>query len=94
MNIKINNNYSLKSDKYNIILVKKVLDDNGDVVVNKDGKESETHVGYDSDVSKALDALVDYEIKTATIESFEELKRKYTELKDIVSEINEKLSDN
>ncbi|EAC3591520.1 TPA: hypothetical protein ACX1L3_000975 [Listeria monocytogenes] len=84
MKIKINNDYVIRSSQYQYILSKP----NGK---DKEGKELFKDIGYYPTIEQTLAAFADYHIKTADINSFEELTEELHKVRKVLADINKKL---
>ncbi|EAF4916968.1 hypothetical protein C1T33_14430 [Listeria monocytogenes] len=84
MKLKINDDYVIRNSQFQYILSKQ----NG---VDKNGKEIFKDVGYYPSIDKALQAFVDYQIKTSEINSFEELASELNAIRELLVDIASKL---
>ncbi|HAA4764827.1 TPA_asm: hypothetical protein GET12_08085 [Listeria monocytogenes] len=84
MKLKINDDYVIRNSQFQYILSKQ----NG---VDKNGTEICKDVGYYPTIDKALQAFVDYQIKTSEINSFEELASELNAIRELLVDIASKL---
>lgn len=84
MKLKINDDYVIRNSQFQYILSKQ----NG---VDKNGTEILKDVGYYPSIDKALQAFVDYQIKTSEINSFEELASELNAIRELLVDIASKL---
>lgn len=83
MNIKIDNNYSLRSDLRNVILVENKIIQEGE---NK-GKPTETTIGYYGTVEGALNGYLKVKTNLSNATSIKELLDEIKSVKTIISEV-------
>ncbi|EAC2635947.1 hypothetical protein JE294_002895 [Listeria monocytogenes] len=84
MKLKINDDYVIRNSQFQYILSKQ----NG---VDKNGIEIFKDVGYYPSIDKALQAFVDYQIKTSEINSFEKLASELNAIRELLVDIASKL---
>ncbi|EAE3624557.1 hypothetical protein KCT96_002110 [Listeria monocytogenes] len=84
MKLRINDDYVIRNSQFQYILSKQ----NG---VDKNGAEIFKDVGYYPSIDKALQAFVDYQIKTSEINSFEELASELNAIRELLVDIASKL---
>ncbi|EPE7714185.1 hypothetical protein ACSOKH_002834 [Listeria monocytogenes] len=84
MKLKINNDYVIRSSQYQYILSKP----NGE---DKEGKELFKDIGYYPTIEQTLAAFADHHIKTADINSFEELTEELHKVRKVLADIKDKL---
>ncbi|EDN9535525.1 hypothetical protein GIB88_13740 [Listeria monocytogenes] len=84
MKLKINDDYVIRNSQFQYILSKQ----NG---VDKNGTEIFKDVGYYPSIDKALQAFVDYQIKTSEINSFEKLASELNAIRELLVDIASKL---
>ncbi|MFW6282165.1 MAG: hypothetical protein ACOC1O_05175 [bacterium] len=83
MEIKIQGDYYIKSNKYEYQLAKKEF--------NKDGKVKWNYLKHHSSISGVLDSYCELKIKTMHATKFEEVIEKIEELKILINDIRKKL---
>lgn len=85
MKIKINEQYCLRSTRYQYMISKIVG-------INKDGEPVYSDIGYYHSIKRALEAFGEYQILTSDITTLEELGTAIYEIKTVLDEINAKLT--
>ncbi|WP_322948688.1 hypothetical protein [Listeria monocytogenes] len=84
MKIKINEDYVIRSSQYQYVLSKPKGAD-------KNGMEQYNDIGYFPTIAKALKAFAEYHIRTSEISSFEELASEVKMVRELLTEIKNKL---
>ena len=80
MNIKIDNNFSLKSDPRNVILVENKIVQDGD----RKGEIYESPIGYYGNVEGALRGYLNHKTNTSEATSINELLSEIKDVKEII----------
>jgi hypothetical protein len=80
LNIKIDKNYSLKSDPRNVILVENKTVQDG----NNKGTEYESTIGYYGNIEQALNGYLNVKINTSEATSIKELLDEIKGVKEII----------
>lgn len=83
MEIQIQGDYYLTSNKWEYQLAKKEF--------NKDGEVKWKYLKHHSTIAGVLESYAELKIKTLKTNNFEELIKKVEEIKELIADINDKL---